>query len=245
MTFPISFDRPLGLVGLAASMALAGCASTPEPVIGAASTQPRLELGQEGYSHARATTYMLRASDQITVNVFREPDLSIANVRLGVDGLVSLPMLGSIPAAGMTTKQFEQDVSRRLLAAGLRSPMVSVNIAEYASHLVTVEGAVTDPGVFNFQPGSRLSSAIAMAKGPTNVAKEEQIAVFRESADGIMIAKFDYRQVSQGTMLDPILQPGDRVVVGTDGLSVFYQGLLQALPAFGIFGVAAINNSSN
>lgn len=236
-------SKRLGVVSVAAAITLAGCASTPEPIIGAATSQPRTDLGQASYSQTRSTTYMLRPSDKISVNVFREPDLSIENVRLGVDGDVSLPMLGSIPAAGMTTKQLEQDVSRRLLAAGLRTPMVSVNIAEYASHLVTVEGAVEDPGVYAFQPGARLSSAIALADGPTNVAKRQQVAVFRESPEGIMIAKFDYRQVSQGTMLDPILQPGDRVVMGTDGLSVFYQNLLQALPAFGVFGVAAINNN--
>lgn len=240
MTLQKSFSKRLGAATLLASVALAGCASTPEPIIGPASTQARTDLGQAGYSYTRATTYMLRPSDKISVNVFREPDLSIENVRLGVDGAVSLPMLGTIPAAGMTAKQFEEDVSRRLLAAGLRSPMVSVNIAEYASHLVTVEGAVEEPGVFAFQPGARLSAAIAMAKGPTNVAKREQVAVFRESPEGIMIAKFDYEQVSQGTMLDPVLQPGDRVVMGTNGLSVFYQNLLQALPAFGVFGVAAV-----
>lgn len=226
------------------AIALAGCASTPEPIIGAAASDPRMELGQQGYSQARASTYALRPSDQISVNVFREPDLSIENVRVGVDGLISLPMLGSIPAAGMTTKQFEEDVTRRLLGAGLRTPMVSVNISQYASHLVTVEGAVTEPGVYAFQPGARLSAAVAMAKGTTPIAKAEQVAVFRESPEGIMIAKFDYAQVSQGTMLDPVLQPGDRVVVGTNGLSRFYQGLLQALPAFGVFGVAAINSSN-
>lgn len=235
-------SKRLGVVVIAGAVTLAGCASTPEPVIGAAVSQPRSDLGQTSYSQTRADTYMLRPSDQISVNVFREPELSLENVRLGVDGAVSLPMLGSIPAAGMTTKQFEQDVSRRLLAAGLRTPMVSINISEYASHLVTVEGAVEDPGVFAFQPGARLSSAIAMADGPTNVAKREQVAVFRESPQGILIAKFDYQQVSQGTMLDPILQPGDRVVMGTNGLSVFYQNMLQALPAFGVFGVAALNN---
>ncbi|MEP3421312.1 MAG: polysaccharide biosynthesis/export family protein [Erythrobacter sp.] len=243
MTFNNSIRKRLAFVSATAAVALSGCASTPEPIIGAASTQARSDLGQANYSHIPATTYALRASDQISVNVFREPELSVENVRLGVDGAVSLPMLGSIPAAGMTTKQFEQDVSRRLLAAGLRTPMVSVNIAEYASHLVTVEGAVEDPGVYAFQPGSRLSAAIAMADGPTNVANQEQIAVFRESPQGVLIAKFDYSQISQGTMLDPILQPGDRVVMGTDGLSVFYQNLLQALPAFGVFGVAALNNN--
>ncbi len=245
MALKISISKRLGMISMSAAVALAGCASTPEPVIGAAATQPRTDLGQANYSHVPATTYALRPSDKVSVNVFREPELSVENVRLGVDGAVSLPMLGSIPAAGMTTKQFEQDVARRLLAAGLRTPMVSINISEYASHLVTVEGAVEDPGVYAFQPGSRLSSAIAMADGPTNVANEQQIAVFRESPQGVLIAKFDYGQISQGTMLDPILQPGDRLVMGTDGLSVFYQNLLQALPAFGVFGVAAINSSSS
>lgn len=153
-------------------------------------------------------------------------------------------MLGSIPAAGMTAKQFEQDVTRRLAAAGLKTPMVSVNIAEYASHLVTVEGAVNLPGVYTFQPGARLSSAIALAKGPQRIANTQQVAVFRESLQGIMVAKFDYQQVSRGTMLDPILQPGDRVVMGTDGLSVFWEDLLKALPAFGVFAVAALHNSN-
>lgn len=243
MALKISISKRFGIASVSAAIALSGCASTPEPIIGAAVSQPRSDLGQASYSQMASSTYALRASDKISVNVFREPELSVENVRLGVDGAVSLPMLGSIPAAGMTAKQFEQDVSRRLLAAGLRTPMVSVNISEYASHLVTVEGAVEDPGVYAFQPGARLSTAIALADGPTDVAKREQVAVFRESPQGIMIAKFDYAQVSQGTMLDPILQPGDRVVMGTNGLSVFYQNLLQALPAFGVFGVAALNNN--
>lgn len=222
------------------ALALAGCASTPEPIIGASTIQPRSDLGQDGYSFARPDIYLLRPTDKVSVAVFREPDLSAEEVRIGVEGNVSLPMLGSIPAAGMTAKQFEQDVTRRLAALGLKSPMVSVNVTDFASHLVTVEGAVKTPGVFPFQPGARLSSAIALAEGPTRSAKIEQVAVFRESPQGIMIAKFDYQQVSQGTMLDPVLQPGDRVVMGTDGLSVFWEDLLKALPAFGVFAVAGL-----
>ncbi|WP_390583514.1 polysaccharide biosynthesis/export family protein [Erythrobacter sp. MTPC3] len=209
-------------------------------MIGASVTTPQNDLGQAGYSWQRPNTYNLRPSDKISVNVFREPDFSLEAVQIGVEGSVSLPMLGSIPAAGMTAKQFEEDLTRRLAAAGLKTPMVSVNIAEYASHLVTVEGAVSEPGVYQFQPGARLSSAIAMAKGPERTANTQQIAVFRESPNGIMVAKFDYQQVSQGTMLDPVLMPSDRVVVGTSGLSVFWKDFLQAMPAFGIFANSAI-----
>lgn len=240
----MSNSRIFGAVMAIGAFALAGCASSPDPIIGAAVSQPRADLGQGIYSQARPSTYTLRPSDQISINVFREPDLSLQEVMLGVDGAVSLPLLGTIPAAGLTTRELEQDIAKRLLSAGLRSPMVSVNISNYASHLVTVEGSVEDPGVYAFQPGSRLSSAIAMGGGPTRTAKTEQVAVFRESPDGVMIALFDYGQMRQGTMLDPVLAPGDRVVIGTDGLSVFYQDVLRTLPALGVFATVAIQNDN-
>lgn len=195
-------------------------------------------MGQEQFSFARSTVYLLQPSDKLSVNVFREPDFSLDNVQIGVEGNVSLPLLGSIQAAGMTAQQFEQDVTKRLAQSGLKSPMVNVNITKYASHLVTVEGAVREPGVYEFVPGARLSSAIAQAKGPERTARIDQVAVFRDGQDGIYVAKFDYGRMRQGTMLDPVLEPGDRVVMGTDGLSVFWQDVLRALPAFGIFANA-------
>jgi len=240
----VKFDRSeflrAGAIS-AAALAISACASTPEPVIGQAVSQPRADFGQEGYAAQRSTTYLLRSSDKISVNVFREPDFSVETVQVGVEGNVSLPLLGSIPAAGMTAMQFENDVTRRLAAAGLKSPMVSVNITEYASHIVTVEGAVRVPGLYEFPPGSRLSAAIALAQGPERTAKTDQVAVFRNFPTGVRIAKFDYGQIRQGTMLDPVLEPGDRVVMGTDGLSVFWQDMLKALPAFGVFGNIAVN----
>ncbi|WP_298470053.1 polysaccharide biosynthesis/export family protein [uncultured Erythrobacter sp.] len=235
----LNFLFASGLAGLS----LAGCSSTPEPVVGVAASQPVSALGQDGFSVARPKTYLLRPTDKISVNVFREPDFSMELVQVGVEGNVSLPLLGSIPAAGMTAQQFETDVARRLAAAGLKSPMVAVNVAEYASHLVTVEGAVTTPGVYPFEPGARLSSAIAMAEGTERVAKRSQVAVFRTRGDQIYVAKFDYGAVSQGTMLDPVLEPNDRVVVGTDGLSVFWQDALKAIPALGVFATVAVNNN--
>lgn len=240
----MNISRHFGAAIAMAAYGLTACASSPAPIVGAAVAQPRADLGQELYSQARPATYALRPSDQISINVFREPDLSVGEVMVGVDGSVSLPLLGTIPAAGMTTRELEQDVSKRLLAAGLRTPMVSVNIANYASHLVTVEGSVEDPGVYAFQPGSRLSSAIAMGGGPTRTANTQQVAVFRESRDGVMIALFDYSQMRQGTMLDPVLAPGDRVVMGTDGLSVFYQDVLKTLPALGVFATVAVQSGN-
>lgn len=220
------------------ALLLSACADSPEPVIGAAATQPVAELGQSDYAWTRSRTYLLRPSDKISVNVFREPDFSLDTVQIGVEGNISMPMLGSIPAAGMSAEALEDDITARLARVGLKSPAVAVNIAEYASHLVTVEGAVREPGVYSFQPGARLSSAIALASGPERTAKTTQVAVFRETAQGVAVAKFDYAMMSEGTMLDPVLEPGDRVVMGTDGLSVFWQDFIRAVPVFGIFATA-------
>lgn len=236
----IKGHRMLGIGLGVATVALAGCGSTPEPQIGLVTAQAVPELGQASYTSARPTTYAIRSSDKLSVVVFREPDLSLQDVRVGVEGNVSLPMIGSIPAAGMTAKQFEQDVTRRLAAAGLKNPVVSVNISEYASHLVTVEGSVSAPGVYAFQPGARLSSALAYAGGMSRVAKTSQLIVFREAPEGIMVAKFDYGQINEGKMIDPLLQPGDRVVIGSDGLAQFWQDFLLTVPAFGVFIAAAI-----
>ena len=46
---------------------------------------------------------------------------------------------------------------------------------------------------------------------------------------------YAYAAIQAGTMLDPILQPGDRVVVGTDSLAQVWRDVLGALPAFALF----------
>lgn len=221
---------------LAASAAMLGaCGATPPPAVGAAQTQPVESLGQGDYASTPGTEYPLRNSDIVSINVFREPDLSLDKVAVGADGMLSIPLVGPISATGRTTSELASDIALALGQAGLKNPRVSVNIIEHASHLVTVEGGVTEPGVFPFQPGAKLSSAIAMAKGPNRVAQLREVAVFRDTPQGLMVAKFDYHAVRQGTMLDPVLQPGDRVVVGISGLSQFWQDLLRALPAFALF----------
>ncbi len=225
---------------LGVTAVLGACASLPPANIGASVTAPNEALGQADYTFQKPGTYRLRASDVISVTVFREPDLSLEDVRVGVDGIVSLPMLGRHEVGGKTTGEIESELTQRLDTLGLKNPRVSVNISDYASHLVTVEGAVQEAGVYAFQPGARLSSAIAMAKGVTRVAELKQVAVFRTRPDGIYAARYDYGEVSRGTMLDPVLEPGDRVVVGTSTLSQFWQDTLRALPAFGVF--ASLDN---
>ena len=213
----------------------AACTSTPEPSIGPITATANADLGQAEYRSATADTYALSPGDRLNILVFREPDLSAEAIVIGPEGTIALPLVGKLQAASLTTDQLAQDIESRLDIAGLRRPDVSVNVADFASHMVTVEGGVEEPGVYQFTPGAKLSSALALAKGPNRVAKLREIVVFRESGSQISIAKFDYHAVRQGTMIDPILQPGDRVVVGISGLSQLWQDIIRALPVFALF----------
>lgn len=227
----------LALATASASLvvALGACAGSPEPVVGPVAAQQIEAAGQAAFTDAELADYRLLPSDVIAVQVFREPELSVPRVPVGSDGTIGLPLVGNVRAQGRTAAELAQIIEAALAGGYLTNPRVAVNVMEYTSHRVTVEGAVRKPGVFAFVPGSRLSSAIALAEGPERVARLDQVAVFRRAPQGLTVAKFDYRAMQQGTMIDPVLVPGDRVVVGTSGLSVFWQDALRALPAFAIF----------
>ncbi len=229
-----SFLRPALAVSLLAGVA--ACASGPSPQPGMAAGTPLPELGQDGYANSfLGANYTLRPSDVIRVSVFREEGLSFDELPINAEGQISFPLIGSVAVAGQTPSQLEAAMEERLGATFLRDPDVTVNVVEYASHRVTVEGQVRTPGIYQFEPGTRLSGAIALAAGTERVADKGDIAVFRQTDQGVAVAKFDYNAVQAGTMLDPILMPGDRVVVGTSGLSQFWQDFLKSLPLFALF----------
>ena len=203
----------------------------PGPV--AAEASP--DYNQEEFIGSSDEAYRLLPNDVLSVQVFREPDLSRDEIIIASDGSISLPLLGEVDAVGLTVNELETYIKSQFGSRYLRDPEVSVNVKEYRSHQVTVEGAVKQPGLYDFRPGTRLSGGIALAQGTVREAKISEIAVFRDMPGGKEVAKFDLAAMRAGTMADPLLRPGDRIVVGTDGLTQLWQDLLRALPAFGLF----------
>ena len=235
MSFSALGKRALALSGTALLSFLSACYSPPSPEVGMVPQQTDPALGQTGYTTYPDETYLLRATDVIDVSVFRENELSLNSVPISSDGEISFPLIGQVQAAGLTAGQLAARIEDSLGERYLREPDVTVNVRDYASHRVTIEGSVANSGLYNFPPGTRLSGGLALAGGPTRVADEEQVAIFRETPEGIMVAKFDYDAVQEGRMLDPVLEPSDRVVVGQDTLAQIYVDILSTLPTFAFF----------
>lgn len=225
----------MNIVTLAGGMMLASCAGSSPVQPGPVTTAPADGFNQDGYSATVPRDYLLRPRDIISVVVFRESDISLPSVRIAADGSISVPLIGRVQAAGRSPVEIGEDIRQRLDARFVRNPSVAVNVIDYAPLEVTVEGSVGTPGVYQFTPGTRLSGGIALAEGLEREADARDVVIFREGAEGIEIARFDYAAVRAGTMMDPVLEPGDRIVVGTNNLSQFWQDVLRALPAFAIF----------
>lgn len=221
-----------------ATLSLEGCVSAgigPDSVR-YANTHPPVEPSDR--LPARAVdgplVYRLGPADVVTIDVFREPELT-RDVRIEENGEISLPLLGRVMAGGKSTAELEKDLVVRLQAAMLENPSVSVRVKEFMSQRVTVEGAVSQPGVYPITNRTSLLQMIATAHGLDDMANPGACVVFRVVDGKRYAAAFDIRQIRSGRMVDPELLGGDTVVVDYSGMRANYRDFLSLYPVFSVF----------
>ena len=167
---------------------LAGCASGsggPACVIGAANADA-------------APGYRLGAQDRIQMTVYRQPELS-GPFALDGEGYVAVPLVGEILAAGLTTRQLENEIELRLKNDGfLVEPQVGVALLTYRPFYVL--GEIAKPGSYEYRDGMTVINAVALAGGYS----------YRADVDDVIIERGDCQMT---TMPDTVVQPGDVIKV--------------------------------
>ena len=163
--------------------------------------------------------YQLSASDQIAVEVFGEDDLRTA-ARVGGDGAVSLPLLGSVRLGGLTLAQAAARLTELYGRDYLVNPKVNVSLVSYAKARFTVLGQVNRPGSYEMPEGAAggidILDAIAMAGGYTRIAAPERISVRRKGPNGDEVIKVNAKKLARsGSGSGSFrVEPGDRITVG-------------------------------
>ena len=123
------------------------------------------------------------AGDLLEVSVFEVEELSRIRLRVPQRGVVTLPLVGQIQAAGRTTSELEDEIRSRLQRKFMHDPQISVFLLEHNSQRVSVLGAVRKGGVFTLDRPLRLADALALAEGLTDEA-DRLVYVIRRAPIG-------------------------------------------------------------
>ena len=113
---------------------------------------------------ANVTSYVLGPEDQITVRVFAADDIPDKPVQIDNDGSVTLPMIGSVHAAGLTVEQLQANLVTAYKKY-FKDPQVTVQVNDFRSQPVSVAGNVTTPGVVQLRGNRNLMEVIGQAGG--------------------------------------------------------------------------------
>jgi polysaccharide export outer membrane protein len=178
--------------------------------------------------------YKIAPMDTISIKVFKMPDLS-GDYEVDLTGQISMPLLGNIGAANLTTAQLDQALTQRLGEKYLENPDVGVSIKSSTARMVTVDGAVNKSGAYPVMGPMTLMQAVALAGGTNQDANPRRVAVFRTIRGQRQAAAFDLLAIRRGENPDPAIFAGDIVVIDGSALNPMQKQLLNSLPLISIF----------
>ena len=229
------FDHPprrlLTLLFTLAPALLAGCADTRG---GSIPYDKPLAAPDETKFQTLESDYKIAPMDKLGIKVFKMDDLS-GDYIVDLAGNISLPLIGELKAANLTTAQLDDELTEKLGAKYLEHPDVSVAIKSSTAHVVTVDGAVREGGSFPVGGPISLIQAVSLAKGTSEDANARRVAVFRTVGGQRQAAAFDLTSIRRGEAPDPQIYPGDIIVVDGSSIKAVQKQIFQSFPLLSIF----------
>ncbi len=185
------------------------------------------QLPAKSVTQTGGNDLVLGPGDQLTVAAPEIEELDRRVLKVQADGTVSVPLAGSIKAAGLTAEEFREKLNQAL-SSQFRNPRVSFSEIDVKSRPVTVLGAVNNPGVIQADGRKRLIEVISMAGGLRNDAgptltitrKSSQPAPFPSAlrptlAGNYLVATVSVDGLMEGSnpLSNILVYPGDVVTV--------------------------------
>ena len=185
---------------LVVTLGLVACVATPG-------------RGQERASKpaARATPgYVIGPTDVLRMIVWKEPDLTL-DVTVRLDGMITVPLLGDVPAAGRVPSDLAGSLAAELKRY-VENPRVTVAVTQATSARIYVVGQMVKPGEFPLSGRMTVLKALALAGGFKEFAKPDSIVIVREDQT---VIPFNFKRVAEGKDMSQnvLLAAGDTIVV--------------------------------
>lgn len=205
LVIAVSAMASLGaLTGAAVAQTTAPIAPPKPAAVAAAQEAPKADA-----NNANAG-YVLGPDDVVEVSVLGQPEFTTRS-RIRADGTIVLPYVGSTAVAGDTPVSLAKRIAGVLKAGGYYSnPIVSIEIAGFASRYVIVLGAVAQPGLQPVDRPYRVSEIVARAGGIRGDGAD--FVIVRREKGGELKLPFEKLATGDATD-DPFVLPGDKVYV--------------------------------
>jgi polysaccharide export outer membrane protein len=188
-------------------------------VLGLQAAQPSVPAGPPA-----APEYIVGRQDVLNITVFGEPDVS-NKYTVDADGTLDFPFVGRVRADGLTLRQIEDLLVKRLSGGFLVNPQVTVEVAEFRSRSIFISGEVRAPGAYPIKGTMTIVEALALA-GPMQSASNEIIVVRPKGprdrygpllpgdTDSGETTKVNIRDLQSGNVTQNLLlRPGDTIFV--------------------------------
>lgn len=119
--------------------------------------------------------YRIGPQDLLDINIFEAPELN-HSLRVSANGEISMPLIGSVNAMGLTAKELESSLQSKLLRY-IKDPHVSVLVTSIESHPISVIGEVNKPGVFQVREPKSLLEVLSLGQGLSPDAGDEVLVI--------------------------------------------------------------------
>jgi len=183
-------------------------------IIAAGSTfsQDKPALGFTG--RPQSAEYRIGGGDVLEIATWKEAELTRRDVLVRVDGKISFPLLGDIPAAGMTPVELTETIQKGLTKY-VTAPVVTVTVTNPGSQRVYVLGEVMRTGEYPLTKNLTVLQAFALAGGFTQWAAKDEIILLRKDGPKERIFKINYKDIVKGRDVENnlTLQANDTIVV--------------------------------
>ena len=158
--------------------------------------------------------FVIGPEDALSINVWREPELSVKEVVVRPDGKISIPLVSDIQASGLTAQQLQDKLAEKLKEF-VASPVVTVTVIRISSLSVSIVGEVQKPGAYPLVFPMTVLELLARAGGITLDAKAKKIKIIRKEGANTLQFPFNYKDVKNGKNLQSniALKNGDVVIV--------------------------------
>jgi polysaccharide export outer membrane protein len=156
--------------------------------------------------------YVIGADDILNITVWKETTLS-GSFLVRPDGMISMPLLGDLQAAGFTPARLATEIETNLKKY-IQEPSVTVDITQIRSKVIYMLGEVAKKGPIQMAPGMTLLQAISSAGGLTDYANSKKIYILRNDSGKQTKIPVHYKDALKGdSSVNLLLQPGDTIVV--------------------------------